>query len=210
VAAILDGSVPLFTIVIAHVWLHDEKITIARLAGLVVGFIGIVVLVSGDLAPNNIHADIWGQLAVVAASISYATAAVFSRRYLRGQPPVLQTGMVLLFADSIIWATAFSGAERPLQLPHSPVPWFAIAWLGLLGTGLAYLLFFWLINAIGPTRTTLVTYVFPVVGLVLGILILHESVTGQLLVGSALIVSGIVVVNLLPTGKPAAQVAAAD
>ena len=209
-ASILNGSVPLFTIVIAHFWLHDEKITAARLGGLVLGFIGIVVLVSGDLTPDNIHSDIWGQLAVVAASISYATAITFSRRYLRGQPPVLQTGMVLLIADAIIWATALGGAERPLQLPHSFLPWFAIAWLGLLGTGLAYLLFFWLINAVGPTRASLVTYVFPVVGLVLGILILHESADWRLLAGSALIVSGIVVANLLPARRLAPQVAAAD
>ena len=209
-ASILNGSVPLFTIVIAHFWLHDEKITAARLGGLVVGFIGIVVLVSGDLTPDNIHSDIWGQLAVVAASMSYATAITFSRRHLRGQPPVLQTGMVLLIADSIIWATALSGAERPLQLPHSFLPWFAIVWLGLLGTCVAYLLFFWLINAVGPTRASLVTYVFPVVGLVLGILILHEAADWRLLVGSALIVGAIAVVNLIPARKPAPQVAAAD
>ena len=209
-ASILNGSVPLFTIVIAHFWLHDEKITAARLGGLVVGFIGIVVLVSGDLTPDNIHSDIWGQLAVVAASVSYATAITFSRRHLRGQPPVLQTGMVLLIADSIIWVTAFGGAERPLQLPHTFLPWFAILWLGLLGTCLAYLLFFWLINAVGPTRASLVTYVFPVVGLVLGILILHEAADWRLVVGSVLIVGGIAVVNLIPTRKPAPQVAAAD
>ena len=209
-ASILNGSVPLFTIVIAHFWLHDEKITAARLGGLVVGFIGIVVLVSGDLTPDNIHSDIWGQLAVVAASMSYATAITFSRRHLRGQPPVLQTGMVLLIADSIIWATALAGAERPLQLPHSFLPWFAIVWLGLLGTCLAYLLFFWLINAVGPTRASLVTYVFPVVGLVLGIVILHEAADWRLLAGSALIVGGIAVVNLIPTRKPAPQAAAAD
>ena len=209
-ASILNGSVPLFTIVIAHFWLHDEKITAARLGGLVVGFIGIVVLVSGDLTPDNIHSDIWGQLAVVAASISYATAITFSRRHLRGQPPVLQTGMVLLIADSIIWASALAGAERPLQLPHSFLPWFAIVWLGLLGTCLAYLLFFWLINAVGPTRASLVTYVFPVVGLVLGILILHEAADWRLVAGSLLIVGGIVVVNLIPARKPAPQVAAAN
>jgi drug/metabolite transporter (DMT)-like permease len=209
-ASILNGSVPLFTIVIAHFWLHDEKITLARLGGLVAGFIGIVVLVSGDLTPDKLHSDIWGQLAVVAASISYATGITFSRRYLRGQPPVLQTGMVLFMADSIIWATALSGAERPLQLPHSALPWFAILWLGLLGTGLAYLVYFWLINAIGPTRTSLVTYVFPVIGLVLGILILHEQADWRLWAGSLLIVAGIVVANLIHSRKPVPQVAAAD
>jgi drug/metabolite transporter (DMT)-like permease len=208
-ASILNGSVPLFTIVIAHFWLHDEKITLPRLGGLLVGFIGIVTLVSGDLGPVGGHSDILGQLAVLAASISYATALTFSRRYLRGQPPVLQTGMVLFLADAIIWTTALSGAERPLAFPHSFGPWFAIVWLGLLGTCVAYMLFFWLINAWGPTRASLVTYVFPVIGLVLGIIFLHESADWRLLVGSALIVGGIGVVNLWPKPKLAAQPAAA-
>ena len=209
-ASILNGSVPLFTIVIAHFWLGDEKITLPRMGGLLVGFIGIVVLVSGDLTAQGLHSDVWGQLAVLAASVSYATAITFSRRHLRNQPPVLQTGMVLLIADSIVWATAFSGAERPLAFPHSFWPWFAILWLGLLGTCLAYMLFFWLINAWGPTRASLVTYVFPVIGLVLGIVFLHESADWRLVVGSALIVGGIGVVNLRSKPRLAPQAAAAD
>ncbi len=196
-ASILNGTVPLFTIIIAHFWLHDEKITLPRLAGLVVGFVGIVLLVSKDFQPAGLHSDVLGQGAVLVAAISYATAITFSRRHLRNQPPVLQTGMVLLIADSLIWLTALgAGAERPPQLPHTALAWFAILWLGVLGTGLAYLLFFWLINAWGPTRASLVTYVFPVIGLILGILFLHESADWRLLVGSALIVGGIGVVNL--------------
>jgi len=209
-ASILNGTVPLFTIVIAHFWLHDEKITLPRLGGLLMGFAGIVVLVSGDLTAQGLQSDVLGQLAVVAAAISYALAITFSRRHLRNQPPVLQTGMVLLIADSIIWATAFSGAERPLAFPHSFLPWFAILWLGLLGACVAYLLFFWLINAWGPTRASLVTYIFPVIGLVLGIIFLHESADWRLLAGSALIVAGIGVVNLRLRPKLAPQAAATD
>jgi len=194
-ASILNGTVPLFTIVIAHFWLRDEKITLPRIAGLVVGFIGIIILVSKDFQPAGLHSDVLGQLAVLVAAISYATAITFSRRHLRGQPPVLQTGMVLLIADSLVWLTA-SGVERPLQPPHTALAWFAVLWLGLLGTCVAYLLFFWLINAWGPTRASLVTYVFPVIGLFLGILFLHEPADWRLLVGSALIVGGIGVVNL--------------
>jgi drug/metabolite transporter (DMT)-like permease len=206
-ASILNGTVPLFTIVIAHFWLHDEKITLPRLGGLVVGFIGIVVLVSGDLTAQGVHSDLFGQLAVLAAAVSYATGITFSRRHLRNQPPVLQTGMVLLVADALIWATAFSGAERPLAFPHSFLPWFAILWLGVLGTCLAYLLFFWLINAWGPTRASLVTYVFPVIGLILGIIFLHESADWRLVLGSALIVAGIGVVNIKLKPRVAAPAA---
>jgi drug/metabolite transporter (DMT)-like permease len=209
-ASILNGAVPLFTIVIAHFWLRDEKITLPRIAGLIVGFIGIVVLVSRDLRPAGLRADMWGELAVVAASISYALALTFSRRYLRGQPPVLQSFMVLLVADAIVWLAA-PVVQHPLALPGTPLAWFAILWLGLLGSCAAYLLYFWLINAWGPTRASMVTYVFPVVGLILGIIFLHESADWRILVGSALIVGGILVVTLRPRAKtqPLA-VAAAD
>jgi drug/metabolite transporter (DMT)-like permease len=204
-ASILNGTVPLFTIVIAHFWLHDEKITLPRIAGLVVGFVGIVVLVSRDLRPEGLHGDAWGQIAVLAASVSYAAAITFSRRHLRGQPPVLQSFMVLLIADALVWMAA-PAVEQPLNFPNSPLAWFAILWLGLLGSCVAYL-----INAWGPTRASLVSYVFPVVGLILGIIFLHESADWRILVGSALIVGGILVVNLrLKPKTQSVAVAAAD
>src|SRR6185503_16956543 len=88
-ASILNGAVPLFTIVIAHFWLNDEKITLPRILGLVIGFVGVVILVSRDIGPQGLHFNLWGQLAVLAASFSYALAITFSHRYLRGQPPVV-------------------------------------------------------------------------------------------------------------------------
>ncbi len=208
-ASILNGTVPLFTIVIAHFWLHDEKITASRLAGLSVGFMGIVLLVSRDLAHVDLRGNVLGQFAVIAASLSYATAITFSRRHLRNQSPVVQSAMMLLIADALVWAVT-PAVERPLNLPDSPLAWFAIVWLGLLGSCVAYMLFFYLINAWGPTRASLVTYVFPVIGLILGILFLHESPDWRLLAGSALIVAGILVVNLRLRLPPKAAVAAAD
>ncbi|MGH2523561.1 MAG: DMT family transporter [Anaerolineales bacterium] len=200
-ASILNGTVPLFTIVIAHFWLHDEKITLPRLAGLLAGFIGVVVLMSRDLSSTGLTGNLWGQAAVVVGSICYAIAITFSRRHLRGQPPVVQSTMILLLADAMMWLVT-PLVESPVRLPALPLTWFAIAWLGLLGSCLAYLLFFYLINAWGPTRASLVTYVFPVIGLILGILFLRETPDWRLLVGSLLIVAGIVIVNLRPRLRP--------
>jgi len=209
-ASILNGSVPLFTIVIAHFWLHDDKITLPRIAGLIVGFTGVVVLVSRDLDPAGAFGgDSLGQLAVLAASCSYATAITFSRRRLRSQPPVVQATMVILIADALMWLTA-PIVERPLHIPSLPITWFALAWLGLLGSCLAYMLFFYLINAWGPTRASLVTYVFPVVGLLLGIIFLGESADWRLMIGSLLVVAGIVVVNLKVRLRPAPVATAAE
>jgi len=152
-------------------------------------------LMSRDLGVSVVTRSVWGQVAVLVASISYAVAATFSRRHLRGHPPILQATMVVLFADLFTWLTALAG-ERPVRLPVLPVTWFALVWLGLLGSCTAYLLYFYLINAWGPTRSSLVAYVFPVIGLLLGIIFLNEHADWRLLVGSGLVVAGIAVVNL--------------
>lgn len=215
-ASILNGTVPLFTIIIAHFWLHDEKITAPRIGGLVVGFVGVVILVSRDFGPNALEGNILGQLAVIAASISYATAITFSRRHLRGQSPVVQSMMVLLIADAIMWLAipAVQGVapelDFPNRLPVQPLAWFAIAWLGVLGSCLAYLLFFYLINSWGPTRASLVTYVFPIIGLILGIIFLNEHADWRLVVGSLLVVGGIGVVNFMPQLRLAPKPATGD
>lgn len=193
-ASILNSTAPLFTIVIAHFWLHDEKITLPRIAGLIIGFIGVVVLVSRDLGPDGLSNGILGQAAVIAAAVCYATATTFSRRHLRGQLPVVQSTMMLLAGDVLMW-TVTPFVETKL-IPTLPMTWLAIVWLGLLGSCLAYLLFFYLINVWGPTRASLVSYIFPVIGLILGMLFLGEVADWRLLIGLLLVVSGIAVVNL--------------
>jgi drug/metabolite transporter (DMT)-like permease len=193
-ASILNAATPLFVIIIAHFWLHDEKITLARLGGLLLGFVGVVVLVLQNLKPGSVQNDIWGELAVLLATVSYAVALVFSRKHLRGTKPVVQSTMILVMASALMWII-MPVADRPLVFPATPLTWIAVIWLGVLGLCVAYLLFFYLNNAVGPTRASLVTYVFPVVGVVLGIVFLSEPLTWNMVAGSILVVGGIGVVN---------------
>jgi drug/metabolite transporter (DMT)-like permease len=195
-ASILNAATPLFVIIIAHFWLRDEKITAARLGGLLLGFVGVVVLVLQNLRPGG-QSDIWGELAVLLATVSYAVALVFSRRYLRGTKPVVQSTMILVVATALMWVI-MPAADRPLVFPATPLTWLAVIWLGVLGLCVAYLLFFYLNNAVGPTRASLVTYVFPVVGVALGIIFLSEPLTWNMIAGSILVVGGIAVVNRKP------------
>jgi len=209
-ASILNGTVPLFTIVIAHFWLQDEKINLPRSAGLVAGFIGVLILVARDLDPDQLlHASLLGQLAVLAAAASYAWAATFARRHLRGQPTLVQSLMVVLSADVLMWV-ATPIFERPVQFPALPITWLALAWLGLLGSCTAYLLYFYLIETWGPTRATLVTYVFPVVGVLLGVVFLNEVADWRLVLGSALVVGGIGLVNVRVRRRQTVASAAVD
>ncbi len=207
-AAILNGAQPLFVIVIAHFWLHDEKITLPRLGGLIIGFIGVIVLVAQDFKPGNLQGDVLGQLAVVGAAISYATGLIFSRKYLRGTKPVVQSTMILVVGAIIMWTLA-PITSRPLDLPSTLLTWIAVIWLGLLGLCIAYLLFFYLNNAWGPTRASLVTYIFPIVGVFLGIIFLNEQPSWNMVIGSLLVVGGIVIVNLKPRVKTEAVVVSA-
>jgi drug/metabolite transporter (DMT)-like permease len=192
-AAILNGAMPLFVLVLAHFWLQDEHITWMRLAGLLLGF-GGVGLVVGLGAGGFFEGNRLGQLAVLGGALSYALANTFSRRYLRNRQPLTQATMVVLIAEAMLWVSTLT-FERPLRLPALPISWVAILWLGLLGTGTAYLLYFYLINAWGSTRSSLITYAMPVIGVALGVSFLGESLDPRVLLGTLLVVAGVVLVN---------------
>ncbi len=193
VASILNATVPLFTIVIAHFWLKDDKMTLQKILGLLVGFAGVVVLLSRDLTAGT-HNSMIGQGAVLLAAIFYAGSAVFARKashhvtgLARGTAPLITAALFMWIVGPI--------AERPFQIPTLPLTWIAVLWLGILGAGLAVLLYYYLIHEIGPTRATLVTYLYPVGGVFLGVVFLKEQLAWQILAGTGLIIVSLAVVN---------------
>lgn len=192
VASILNATVPLFTILLAHTFLSDDRITPARALGLLTGFAGVVVLLSEDLGASP--SSLIGQGAVLLAALFYAGSSVYARRATAHLDGLARSAGPLFGASLAMWAlAAVDGA--PLQVPQLPITWTAVLWLGVLGSGLAQILYFYLLHEIGPTRATLVTYVFPLGGVILGVLFLGEHLSWQLAVGALLIISGIVVVN---------------
>ena len=96
-----------------------------------------------------------------------------------------------------MWIAAFT-IERPITIPHLPITWIALLWLGILGSGLAFILNYYLIHEIGPTRTSMVSYLFPLGGVILGMAFLHEQLSWQVLFGGALIVASLAVANWQP------------
>jgi drug/metabolite transporter (DMT)-like permease len=195
VAAILNSTVPLFTIVIAPLFLHDEHITANRIAGLAVGFVGVILLTSGDLGGTSSGGGIsFGIVALLLSAVSYALGAVYARRNARGLSPITTALFQVIFAFMITTALAFV-IENPLGATITPAAAFSVVWLGLFGSGMAYLLFFRLLSHWGPTRTSLVAYLLPVWGIVLGVAVLQEHVDARVLLGTALIVGGVALVN---------------
>jgi drug/metabolite transporter (DMT)-like permease len=214
-ASILNATVPLFTFLLATVVLHDEAFTLARIGGLLVGFAGVVLLALPSLGSAMDDARsvlaVEGMLAVALAGISYAIAAVYTRRRLTGRPLVKTadgslrppTAHEIALGSTLVSLVVVSALalvlERPagglIHLPATPAAWFGVLWLGLLGTGLAYLLFFRILERWGATRTTLVTYILPVVAITLGFVFLGERLRPIELVGGALVIGGVVIVN---------------
>jgi drug/metabolite transporter (DMT)-like permease len=193
IAAILTSAVPLFAIVIAPLFLPDEPIRVNGVFGLLIGFVGVVILTSRGLGSGT-GSDITGEIALLGAALSYAVGAVYSRRNMRGVrpmiPAVFQVTFAMLIAGTIALVT-----EHPWDVRPGIESIFAIIWLGILGSGVAYLVNFRLLASWGATRTTLVAYVIPVVGIVLGYLVLAEPVDGRLILGTLFVVAGVALVN---------------
>ena len=196
VASVLNATVPLFTIVMAHFFLRDDRMTVPKVVGLLIGFVGVVILLSQDFNPQAKNSLI-GQAAVIAASASYAVSYIYARRNTQDIPGEIRGTMPLAGALLIVGALA-PAAEAPFKVPQLPLTWIGLLWLGVLGTGLALIMQYYLVHEIGPTRATLVTYLLPLGGVLLGVVFLREALTWQLLAGAALIISSIAVVNWKP------------
>ena len=195
VASILDATVPLFTILLAHYLLKDDKITLPKILGLVIGFAGIVVLMSKDIGVS--HNSLLGQAAVIVASLFYAVSAVYVRKTTVDVPGIVRGIGPLVSASAVMWAGAFL-FERPVQVPQLTITWVALLFMGVLGSGLAFVMLYYLIHEIGPTRTTMVTYLFPLGGVLLGVTVLHEQLTWQIIAGAVLIVASLIAANWEP------------
>jgi drug/metabolite transporter (DMT)-like permease len=195
VASILDATVPLFTILIAHFLLRDDKMTLPKVLGLLVGFAGIIVLMSNDIGKSS--SSLLGQVAVIVASMFYAGSAVYVRKTTEDTPGIFRSAGPLISATATMWLGVLL-FESPVKIPQLGITWVALLFLGVIGSGLAFVLAFYLIHEIGPTRTTMVTYLFPVGGVILGVTFLHEQLTWQVVAGALFIFASLVIANWQP------------
>jgi drug/metabolite transporter (DMT)-like permease len=195
-ASILNATVPLGVIVIAPMFLPDERVTLPRVLGLAVGFAGVIVLVAPDLV-NLGDSDLSGELMMLGSSLCYAIGNVYSRRNVQGLRPMIPALFQVTFAAAIVVVLALV-IDRPFATVHpTPEAVIAMIWLGLLGSGVAYLCYFTILRAWGATRTSMVAYLLPVVGIAMGA-VLGEPVTAVRVVGAILIIAGIALVNSGP------------
>jgi drug/metabolite transporter (DMT)-like permease len=181
--AIIQASAPLFTALLAIRFSHSERVTGSRLAGLVVGFAGVALLVGGQ--PSG---DVVAGLAVVFSAVCYAAAALYTAGRLRNVSPLV-TALGALTAAAV--ATLPAGL---FQLPDHVTGWkvtASVLTLGIAGTGIAYILYYALLAGAGASRSILITYLVPAFAVVYGAVLLGEPVTALVIGGLALVLTGI-------------------
>lgn len=196
-ASILNATVPLFGALVAWAWLKDKP-NASRLLGLAIGLLGVALLAWGKASfkPGGTG---WALLACLAATLCYAIAASFTKRYLTGVNPLAiatgsQLGATLGLLVPMVWLW-------PASLP-GPRAWGAVVGLAVLCTGIAYILYFRLIASAGPARALAVTFLVPVFALAYGAVVLGESITPWMIVCGAVIVLGTALsTGLLKLGK---------
>lgn len=198
-AAILIASTPLFTVLLAQVWTHDERMTPNRLGGVLLGLVGVVVMIGpGTLGGAGLvtHAPghVLGQLAVLGAAVSYACAGIFGRRFRALPPMVTATGQVTAGALMVLpLALVF---DRPWAQPMPGIPaWAAVAAAAVFCTALGYALYFRILATAGATNLLLVTLLMPVGAVWLGMGVLREHLHAGEVFGMALIGLGLLAID---------------
>ncbi len=190
-AGIYNASVPLVTMLVALVAFDEEHASPARLGGLALGFAGVIVVLAPWQGLGG--ADLVGQLACLGAAACYGVSANYARHFTSrlGHPPLVLAGGQLLTASVLLGAVAPFVADDPMHLDAHIV--LAIASLGALGTGVAYLIYFRLIVGFGAVYATTVTYLVPVVAVALGVVFRGESLHWYDIAGAALVLLGVAV-----------------
>ena len=195
VASILNAATPLFGVIFAHLLTQDEKLTPLKLAGVIVGFLGVAVMIGPD-AISGLGWNLAAQMMILAGAASYAFAGIFGRRYkaMGVSPMATATGQVI--ASSIILLPLVLVIDRPWTLPAPG--WDAIAALigvAAISTAFAYFLYFRILASAGATNLLLVTFLIPISAILLGTAFLSEALLPRQIAGMALIGLGLSLID---------------
>ena len=194
-ASILNATTPLFGVVVAHLLTRDEKMTGGRLAGTIVGFAGVALMI-GPSALSGIGSHFMAELAILGAALSYSFAGVYGRRFkaMGINPIVTATGQIS--ASAMLMIPLALVIEQPWSLAAPRLPTMAaLVAIALISTALAYILFFRILASAGATNLMLVTFLIPVSAILLGWLFLDEVLAPQHFIGMATIVAGLVLID---------------
>jgi len=194
-ASILNATTPFFTILVAGFFLTDERFSILRVLGVIVGFSGVILMV-GPEALGGLGADFWAQLCALGAALSYGFASVFGRRFreLKVDPVMVATGQVTM-SSLVLWPIALwiDGPQDILGLSFNAAA--SMFGLAVLCTSFAYIVYFLILERAGATNISLVTFLVPISAIILGVLVLGESIFIKEIIGMTLIGLGLAIID---------------
>lgn len=191
-ASILNATTPIFMVVLTHFLTHDEKLTTGKVVGIGFGFAGTAVLVGPDAFAGG--SQVWGELAVVAASCVYAFAGVYSRRF-TGLPALqAATGQITGAAILLVPLSLLVDHPWTFPLPGWEI-WGSFLAIALLNTAFAYFIYYKMLATAGVTYISLCTFIIPPLALVLGAVVLGEHITLNALIGMAIIALGLAAID---------------
>ncbi|MCK4934196.1 MAG: EamA family transporter [Simkaniaceae bacterium] len=200
VAGIINGSVPIFTALIAYFTIKEENITRKKCLGIAIGFVGIVIVFAPHLMDTNIRPEI-GMLFVLIASISYAVGMIYARKQALSIPGLILPTWQLIFSTLILLPLSLM-IDRPWNLPMPPISAiFSLVALAFLGTAVAFYLYYTLLRLRGAVYLSTSTLLFPVVAIVLGVIFLSERPAWNEYFGALLILAGLVITNSIFSSK---------
>ena len=196
-ASILNATTPLFTVVVMAA-AGEEKLHARRIAGVIVGLIGVVILHGGGFDGKGLGFESGqgiGILLCLAGAFSYGLSALLARRLLSNSPP-LGTATFQMLASTAMMTVVAGFVERPWQLPMpGAATWLAVIGLAALSTALAYIVFFQILRRSGATNVMLVTLLIPVTAILLGYLVLGEQISPREIVGALVIGSALLLID---------------
>jgi drug/metabolite transporter (DMT)-like permease len=197
-ATILNSTSPIFTFLLTVFLTQHEPATPCKLFGIVAGIIGICLIV-GMEALNGLGGDLWAQLAIVTATVSYACAAIFGRGFKGLDPMMPATGS--LVCGAVILLPISLLVDRPWLLMPSGVSMMALLGLSIFSTALAFVIYFRLLNTLGSVGTTAQAYLRVPIGVAVAVLFLGETLTSTILAGLLFVIVGVAAMTIPPRKK---------
>ena len=198
-AAVLFASLPFFVAISAHYMLGDEKLSVIKILCLGVGFLGVVIIFRDQIHFSSSLKNILGMLALIAAAVSAGISGVFTKRDLHDLDPIVIACFQMLVGMIFLAIIGFSFEElSSFKITYKSVG--ALLYLAFFGSVMTFVTYFRLVKRIEVTKLSLIAFVTPILALILGAIVKNEPITAHLILGSVLVILGIVGLNFLAPG----------
>jgi drug/metabolite transporter (DMT)-like permease len=201
-AALLQATTPAFGLVFAHFHLPGERLSWTRIGGVILGVVGVGVVFSNQLAVAG-RQGLAGCVVLILGSIAVAYSNVLVKAYGRNLNPAVLAAGQMLFGLALLLAVGIALEGNPFHLHWTPMALIALLYLAIVGSVIAFLLYYWLVLNMDVTKSMLIALVTPVVAVILGMIVLNEEFGWRTLAGGAMIILGIAFIVVRRNAKPA-------